>query len=216
MRTCTGNEDTAGPAPSPFGAYLLGNPPHSGFPGARCPPAPGAGDLWPAGKALIRSASSPAMERVMRRSSAPVRPQSVCMVIPPSSFLLDERVFMSLGILKVAAVLERAGHSVEMLDLSGIKNYVEAFEAHLRQTRARGRVHHDDAAAPRRGGAGKARARDPARRAPDPRRAARDPRLLGGQARATGRAALARARGPRAHGVDLRRARLRRRRARGL
>jgi radical SAM superfamily enzyme YgiQ (UPF0313 family) len=58
-------------------------------------------------------------------------------VIPPSSFLLDERVFMSLGILKVAAVLEQAGHTVEMLDLSGIKNHVEAFEAHLRRTSAR-------------------------------------------------------------------------------
>src|SRR5262245_61700697 len=137
MRTCTGNEDTAGPAPSPFGAYLLGNPPHSGFPGARCAPAPGAGDLWPAGKALIRSASSPAMERVMRRSSAPVRPQSVRMAIPPASFIIAERASASPGILKWAAVLERAGHSVEMLDLSGIKNYVEAFEAHLRQTRAR-------------------------------------------------------------------------------
>ena len=73
----------------------------------------------------------------MRRPPAFVRPQLICMVIPPSSFLLDERVFMSLGVLKVAAVLERAGHTVEMLDLSGIKNYVEAFEAHLRQTSAR-------------------------------------------------------------------------------
>jgi radical SAM superfamily enzyme YgiQ (UPF0313 family) len=58
------------------------------------------------------------------------------MVIPPSSFLLDERVFMSLGILKVAAVLEQAGSSVEMLDLSGIANYLDAFEAHLRRTSA--------------------------------------------------------------------------------
>ena len=35
--------------------------------------------------------------------------EPVCMVIPPSVFLLDERVFMSLGILKVAACLDWAG-----------------------------------------------------------------------------------------------------------
>ena len=32
---------------------------------------------------------------------------AVCLIIPPSIFLLDERVFMTLGILKVAAVLEQ-------------------------------------------------------------------------------------------------------------
>jgi radical SAM superfamily enzyme YgiQ (UPF0313 family) len=58
-------------------------------------------------------------------------------VIPPSIFLLDERVFMSLGILKVAAVLERAGIRVEMLDLSGIRNYEEAVEAHIQKSAAR-------------------------------------------------------------------------------
>jgi len=49
--------------------------------------------------------------------------KSVCLVIPPSTFLLDERVFMTLGILKVAAVLEVAGIDVSVLDLSGISNY---------------------------------------------------------------------------------------------
>ena len=49
--------------------------------------------------------------------------QPVCLIIPPSAFLLDERVFVSLGILKVAAVLEQAGHDVEVLDCSGIVNY---------------------------------------------------------------------------------------------
>ncbi|MHC4134464.1 MAG: hypothetical protein ACYS0K_05720 [Planctomycetota bacterium] len=43
--------------------------------------------------------------------------------IPPSVLLLDERVFTHLGILRVAAVLEQAGHEVEMLDLSGMENY---------------------------------------------------------------------------------------------
>ena len=49
----------------------------------------------------------------------------VCLVTPPSIFLLDERVFMALGILKVAAVLEQAGVQVDLLDLSGVENYEE-------------------------------------------------------------------------------------------
>ena len=47
------------------------------------------------------------------------------MIIPPSPFLLDERVFMHIGILKVAAVLEEKGHKVDLLDLSGIDNFLE-------------------------------------------------------------------------------------------
>src|ERR1700678_2992977 len=54
----------------------------------------------------------------------------VSLITPPSLFLLDERVFMTLGILRVAAALEEAGHSVEMLDLSGIENYEEAARDH--------------------------------------------------------------------------------------
>lgn len=46
----------------------------------------------------------------------------ICLIIPPSPFLLDERVFMSLGILRVAAVLQQKGHAVDVLDLSGITN----------------------------------------------------------------------------------------------
>lgn len=61
----------------------------------------------------------------------------VCLVIPPSPFLLDERVFMSLGVLKVAAVLEQAGHAVEVLDLSGIENFKEAFVEHAKKTDAK-------------------------------------------------------------------------------
>src|SRR5436190_14591508 len=54
----------------------------------------------------------------------------VCLVIAPSGFLLDERVFMSLGILRVAAVLEQRGIPVELLDLSGIENYEEVVRLH--------------------------------------------------------------------------------------
>jgi radical SAM superfamily enzyme YgiQ (UPF0313 family) len=48
--------------------------------------------------------------------------ERICLIIPPSVFLLDERVFMSLGILKVAAVLEKQ-YKVEVIDLSGVKNF---------------------------------------------------------------------------------------------
>lgn len=60
----------------------------------------------------------------------------VCLIAPPSVFLLDERVFMTLGILKVAARLEQAGHTVEMLDLSGVENYEEATRTHLETSEA--------------------------------------------------------------------------------
>ncbi|MHA2053382.1 MAG: B12-binding domain-containing radical SAM protein, partial [Candidatus Hodarchaeales archaeon] len=52
----------------------------------------------------------------------------ICLIIPPSPFLLDERVFVSLGILKVAAVLEKAGHRVDVIDLSGIENYRDVLD----------------------------------------------------------------------------------------
>jgi len=52
----------------------------------------------------------------------------VCLIIPPSSFLLDDRVFTSLGILRVGAVLEQQGHQVDMLDLSGMPHYLEFVE----------------------------------------------------------------------------------------
>jgi len=64
-------------------------------------------------------------------------PSPVCLVTPPSAFLLDERVFMTLGILKVAAVLEQAGVQVEMVDLSGVENYEDAVRAHARASEAR-------------------------------------------------------------------------------
>lgn len=61
----------------------------------------------------------------------------VAMIVPPSVFLLDERVFMSLGILRVAAQLERAGRAVEMLDLSGVENFLEVAELHASNSAAR-------------------------------------------------------------------------------
>jgi hypothetical protein len=60
----------------------------------------------------------------------PTLSTTVCLITPPSIFLLDERVFMTLGILKIAGVLEQAGTAVEMLDLSGVENYLEAVRIH--------------------------------------------------------------------------------------
>ena len=52
----------------------------------------------------------------------------VGLIIPPSVFLADERVFPALGLLKVAAVLEQAKREVIVIDLSGIANYTECIE----------------------------------------------------------------------------------------
>src|ERR1700678_3899286 len=74
---------------------------------------------------------------LVRRKDPGLAYDLVLLVIPPSVSLLDERVFVSLGILRVAASLEAAGVSVEMLDLSGIQNYEEGVESALRGTRAK-------------------------------------------------------------------------------
>jgi len=54
----------------------------------------------------------------------------ITLIIPPSPFLLDERVFPSLGILKIAAVLQ-SKYSLNVLDLSGIKNYLDVMQVYL-------------------------------------------------------------------------------------
>lgn len=77
-------------------------------------------------------------ERLSKRGAAAAAfvPKKVLLVTPPSAFLLDERVFVSLGILKVAAVLEKAGCEVEFLDLSGIENFVNVAVEHASRTEA--------------------------------------------------------------------------------
>ena len=56
-------------------------------------------------------------------------------IVPPSPFLLDERVFMSLGILKVAAIAKQQGHTPTVLDLSGVRNYMDVIEDVLVNTK---------------------------------------------------------------------------------
>jgi anaerobic magnesium-protoporphyrin IX monomethyl ester cyclase len=80
---------------------------------------------------------SPASLAARSRLRAMASHAPVVLITPPSIFLLDERVFMSLGILKVAAVLEQAGFAVEFLDLSGIQNFLDAVEQHVRHSRAK-------------------------------------------------------------------------------
>lgn len=63
-------------------------------------------------------------------------PERICLIIAPSIFLLDERVFMSLGILRVAAVLEQSGVVVEVLDLSGVSNFIEVAVSHALTSKA--------------------------------------------------------------------------------
>lgn len=60
---------------------------------------------------------------------------AIALVTPPSEFLLDERVFMSLGILKVAAALEAGGVQVEHLDLSGVENFMDVVAEYARTHR---------------------------------------------------------------------------------
>lgn len=57
---------------------------------------------------------------------------NIVLIIPPSPFLLDERVFPSLGLLKIAAVLQTK-YEVKVLDLSGIKNYLDVIDVYLKQ-----------------------------------------------------------------------------------
>lgn len=61
---------------------------------------------------------------------------TICLITPPSVFLADEKVFPNLGILKVAAVLERSGHIVEHVDASGIQGYEQAVTDHAKSTTA--------------------------------------------------------------------------------
>ena len=80
---------------------------------------------------------SDGLDNVVARDERPTLPpakRSVCLITPPSAFLLDERVFVSLGILKVAASLESGGYGVNFLDLSGIENYTDALADYIRRS----------------------------------------------------------------------------------
>ena len=58
--------------------------------------------------------------------------KSICLITPPSPFLLDERVFLHIGILKVGASLEEEGYKIDFLDLAGVENYYDVLGAYLK------------------------------------------------------------------------------------
>lgn len=49
----------------------------------------------------------------------------IALVNPPSSFLIDDQVFLPLGILYIASVLREKGYNIEFFDLSKTKNWQE-------------------------------------------------------------------------------------------
>lgn len=53
----------------------------------------------------------------------------VCLINPPSPFLLDDRVFPPLGLLQIASVLEEHGHDVHVADLGGRTDYLDVMAA---------------------------------------------------------------------------------------
>lgn len=57
----------------------------------------------------------------------------ICLIYPPSPFLMDERVFMPLGMLRVGAVLREAGYEVEALDLAGVSNPEAVLDSYARE-----------------------------------------------------------------------------------
>tara|TARA_B100001093_G_scaffold485513_1_gene519972 strand:+ start:41708 stop:43195 length:1488 start_codon:yes stop_codon:yes gene_type:complete len=58
---------------------------------------------------------------------------TICLITPPSPFLLDERVFMHIGILRVASSLESRGFKIDFLDLSGVDNYLKVVEDYCKE-----------------------------------------------------------------------------------
>jgi anaerobic magnesium-protoporphyrin IX monomethyl ester cyclase len=61
---------------------------------------------------------------------------TVTFVTCPSPFLMDEKIFCALGILKVAAAAEQLGYPVEHLDLCGISNFEDAMADYCANTDA--------------------------------------------------------------------------------
>lgn len=59
----------------------------------------------------------------------------ICLITPPSPFLLDERVFPHIGILKIASVLESKNIAVDFIDLAGIDNYLEVISDYVKETK---------------------------------------------------------------------------------
>lgn len=60
-----------------------------------------------------------------------MKSKRICLICPRSVFMLDERVFPFLGILQVAAVWEKLGYTIDVLDLSGIENHLDVVKEYF-------------------------------------------------------------------------------------
>src|ERR1039458_41402 len=56
----------------------------------------------------------------------------VLLVIPPSPFLIDEKAMPFLGIMSIATVIKKHNHKIDLLDLSGHKDYSIDFAEHIK------------------------------------------------------------------------------------
>lgn len=63
--------------------------------------------------------------------------ERVALIVPGSLFLADARVFIHLGLLRIAAVLENAGYRVDVIDLSGIANPLDVLRDYTQHCDAR-------------------------------------------------------------------------------
>lgn len=59
--------------------------------------------------------------------------ERICLIIPGSIFLSDARTFITIGILRIASVLESVGYVVDVLDFSGIANPLNVLADYVRQ-----------------------------------------------------------------------------------
>ena len=55
----------------------------------------------------------------------------VCLINPPSPFLMDQKVFVSIGILRVATSLIDNAYDAFVLDLAGVINEIDYFDLFL-------------------------------------------------------------------------------------
>jgi len=72
------------------------------------------------------------MNQIIFKKKLNLKGKKVGLVIPPSPFLLDERVFVSIGILRVASSLESQNVSVGVIDLSGVSNFTDVLESYVK------------------------------------------------------------------------------------
>ena len=50
--------------------------------------------------------------------------EKIALINPPSPFLIDERVFPNIGLIRVATVLKLAKYDIKVFDFAGDKDYI--------------------------------------------------------------------------------------------